>query len=318
VDNKAAANLLRMSASKLRNIYSEKMDPLLYEHVSVKLRSISSKSVENSALRNNFQIEGAKDFWKLIDSLLDEHVSITKEHILAASKTTDLNYEYLRQIYPDIDNLIQESIPDIQTYTEKFYSAGKTAGFTDMGVKAFTGAADTNAMFHLTNYNFGLIRKLTDDLADGVRREVWQGVARDRGMKEIAKRIEKVKDLQPITHGKRTWTIAERAKLQAITESSRARHQGIYMSYADYGVEEFNLLNSGGNVCKFCKNRAASGPYKINDKIAWPPLHPVCACFTEPVANPGQVVKDPSSPDEYLDMVTGEMFPVNKALSFSI
>lgn len=276
-------------------------------------------SVENSALRNNFQIEGSKEFWKLIDSLLDEHVTLTKEHILDAGKTSNLNYAYLRQIYPDIDNIIQESIPDIKTYTEKFYTAGKNAGFSQMGVESFLGAADTNAMFHLTNYNFGLIRKLTDDLADGVRREVWQGVARDRGMKEIARRIEKVKDLQPITHGKRTWTIAERAKLQAITESSRARHQGINMSYANYGIEEFELVNTGWNkTCQFCKKSAREGPYKINDKIRWPPLHPLCACFTEPVANPGQVAEEAKDPESYLDMVTGEMFPVNKALAFAI
>nr|WP_319372462.1 hypothetical protein [uncultured Methanobacterium sp.] len=296
MDNKAAVDLLRTSASKLRN--------LAFNNVAIK------------EVSTDFQIAGAEEFWKLIDSLLDEQVTITQEHVLAASKNTDLNFEYLRQIYPDIDSIIQESVPDIRTYTEKFYSAGKTAGFSDMGVKAFTGAADTNAMFHLTNYNFELIRKLTDDLAAGVRQEVWQGVARDRGLKEIAKRIEKVPDLVPLQRGNRVWTIKERAKLQAHTESTRARHQGIYMSFKEYGVTKQDLINTPWErLCKLCKARAAKNPWNIEDPKGWSPIHVTCYCSNIAAEDPAEKASDP---DEFLNMVTGEMQPINKALVFAI
>jgi len=296
VDRKAAANLLRMSASKLRN--------LTFNNVAIK------------EVSTDFQIQGATEFWKLIDSLLDKQVTISKEHVLAASKNTDLNFEYLRQIYPDIDNIIQEAVPDIRTYTEKFYAAGKNAGFSDMGVKAFTGAADTNAMFHLTNYNFELIRKLTDDLASGVRQEVWQGVARDRGMKEIAKRIEKVPDLVPLQRGNRVWTIAERAKLQAHTESTRARHQGLYMSFKQYGVTKYDLVNTPWErLCKLCKARAAKNPYDIDDLTGWAPIHVLCYCSNIAAEDPAEKASDP---DEFLNMVSGEMETVNKNLVFAI
>ncbi len=296
MDPKATANLLRMSATKLRN--------LSFNQVAVK------------EVGSDFQIAGAKEFWKLIDSLLDEHVTITKEHVLTASKNTDLNLEYLRRIYPEIDNIIQEAVPDIRTYTEKFYNAGKSAGFTDMGVTAFTGAADTNAMFHLTNYNFELIRKLTDDLAAGVRREVWQGVARDRGLKEIARRIEKVPDLVPLQRGGRVWTIKERAMLQAHTESTRARHQGLYMSFKQYDVTHYELVNTPWErLCKLCKARAAKNPYEIDDLTGWAPIHVRCYCSNIAAADPAE---KPSDPDEFLNMVTGELESVNKNLVFAI
>lgn len=296
MDNKSAASLLRMSAMKLRN--------LAFNNAAIK------------EVSTDFQIKGAEEFWKLINNLLAEHVTISKEHVLAASKNTDLNFEYLRKIYPDIDNIIQEAVPDIRTYTEKFYTAGKTAGFSDMGVKAFVGASDTNAMYHLTNYNFELIRKLTDDLAAGVRREVWQGVARDRGLKEIAKRIEKVPDLVPLQRGKRVWTIAERAKLQAHTESTRARHQGLYMSFKQYDVTHYELVNTPWErLCKLCKARAAKNPYPIDDLTGWSPIHVLCYCSNIAASDPAEKASDPN---EFLNMVTGEMEQVNKNLVFAI
>jgi len=281
-----------------------------------KLRNLSFNNVAIKEVSTDFKIAGAEEFWKLIDSLLDEHVTITKKHVLAAKKNTSLNFEYLRQIYPEIDNIIQEAVPDIRTYTEKFYAAGKKAGFTDMGVKAFTGAADTNAMYHLTNYNFELIRNLTDDLAAGVRQEVWQGVARDRGLKEIAKRIEKVPDLVPLRRGNRVWTIKERAMLQAHTESTRARHQGIYMSFKNYGVTKQELVNTlWERLCKLCKSRASENPYDIEDPDGWAPIHVTCYCSNIAAEDPAEKASDP---DEFMNMVTGQVEQVNKNLVFGI
>lgn len=304
MDRKAAANLLRMSASKIRQLNY----PNYPNNIPV---PISIKNVDT-----NFVVEGAESFWKLIDSLLNQQITINKEHILEASKVSELKLDYLRQIYPDVEDIIQETVPDIETYTKKFYSAGKEAGITNLGVKAFTGASDTNALFHLTNYNYELIRQLTDDLASGVRQEVWQGVARDRGLKEIAKRIEKVQDLVPLRRGKRVWSIADRAKLIAHTESSRARHQGLYMTFKQYDVAYYDLVNTPWKrLCADCKALAENNPYPIDDLTAWAPIHVKCHCGNIAAADPAEKASDP---DEFMNMVTGEMEPVSKDLVFAI
>ena len=296
MDRKATANLLRMSASKLRNLT---------------LSNVAIKEVST-----DFVIEGSNEFWKLIDSLINQHITITKDHILEASKNSELKLEYLRQIYPDINDIIHDATPDIQSYSEKFYNAGKKAGFDELGVKAFTGASDTNALFHLTNYNYDLIRNLTDDLARGVRQEIWQGVARDRGLKEIARRIEKVPDLQPLQNGRRTWSVAERAKLIAHTESSRGRHQGLYMSFKQYDVTHYDLVNTPWKrLCPDCKSLAAGNPYEIDDLTAWAPIHVLCHCSNIAASDPAEKAKDP---DEFMNMVTGELESVNKNLVFAI
>ncbi|MGB9979388.1 phage minor head protein [Methanobacterium sp.] len=262
-----------------------------------------------------FQVEDASEFWKLIDSLISQNVELNAEHV-AAAKVKDLqNYNFLYEIAPDLNKIIQDAIPDIESFTKQFYDAGKAQGFKDLDVKTFAGASDTNALFHLTNYNYDLIRNVNSDIVRDVRQRVWQGIARDQSPKEIARRIEKI-PLEPIQAGNRMLSPAERSKLIAHTESSRGRHQGIYMSYKQYDVSSYDLVNTPWKkLCNLCKSLAANNPYKIDDLSGWPPIHPVCHCGTAAASDPSDVASDPSS---FMSFVTGESEKVNSNLVLSM
>lgn len=268
-----------------------------------------------NSINADFQVAGAEEFWKLIDSLINQNVELNAEHVAAASQKDLLNYNFLYEIAPDLNKIIQDAVPDIETFTKQFYDAGKEQGFNDLDVKAFTGATDTNALFNLTNYNYDLIKNVNDDIVRGVRQRVWQGVARGRSNKEIERQIKKL-PLQPIPAGNRMLSSAERSKLIAHTESSRGRHQGIYMSYKQYDVSHYNLENTPWKrLCNRCKSLAAKNPYKIDDLTGWPPIHPLCHCGTSAASDPADSAVDPVS---YMDFVTGESVKVNPDLVLSI
>jgi hypothetical protein len=264
-----------------------------------------------NSIDTNFQVEGASEFWKLIDSLIEQNVTLNSEHVKAATLKDLQNYNYLYDIAPDLNQIIQDAVPDIESFTQQFYDAGKASGFDELAVKSFTGAADTNALFNLTNYNYDLIRNVNDDIVRGVRQEIWQGVARDRSPVEISKRINKL-PLQPIQAGNRMLSPAERSKLIAHTESSRGRHQGVYMSYKQYDVSHYDLVNTPWKkLCNICRSLARKNPYKLDDLTAWPPIHPLCHCGTSASSEPSDKASDPK---EYMDFVTGESIKVNSNL----
>lgn len=264
-----------------------------------------------NSIDTNFQVAGAEEFWKLIDSLINQNVELHAEHV-AAAKAKDLqNYNFLYDIAPDLNKIIQDAIPDIESFTKQFYDAGKAQGFSDLDVKAFTGVSDTNALFHLTNYNYDLIRNVNEDIVRGVRQRVWQGVARGRSNKEIERQIKKL-PLEPISAGNRMLSPAERSKLIAHTESTRGRHQGIYMSYKQYNVSHYDLVNTPWKrLCNKCRARAKDNPYKIDDLTGWPPIHVLCHCGVNATSDPSET---PEDPNEYLNFVTKEIEPVNKDL----
>jgi hypothetical protein len=264
-----------------------------------------------NSIDTNFQVAGAEEFWKLIDSLINQNVELHAEHV-AAAKAKDLqNYNFLYDIAPDLNKIIQDAIPDIEAFTKQFYDVGKAQGFSDLDVKAFTGASDTNALFSLTNYNYDLIRNVNDDIVRGVRQRVWQGVMRGRSNKEIERQIKKL-PLEPIPAGNRMLSPVERSKLIAHTESSRGRHQGIYMSYKQYDVSHYDLVNTPWKkLCQLCKSLAAKNPYKIDDLTGWPPIHPLCHCGTSAAEDPSGVASDPVS---FMDFVSGESVKVNSDL----
>ena len=60
------------------------------------------------------------------------------------------------------------------------------------------------------------------------------------------------------------------------TERARARGYGTLQSYANYGVEYYNLITRGKKACGICIDLEKNGPYHITDPTAYIPIHPNC------------------------------------------
>ncbi len=108
----------------------------------------------------------------------------------------------------------------------------------------------------------------------------------DTTRNEIAKILE-----QGIRNGDSATTITDaidkirknryRSRLIAITESNRAMTQASIDSYANAGVEMFDLITAR-DPCPICASIAASNPHPLTSGDQ-PPLHPACRCSAAPV-----------------------------------
>lgn len=276
------------------------------------LEDLILNSVEEGGISSSFSVTGAEEFWKLIDELLNQHIVITSDLIKEADKIELQRLDFLRESYKQVEDMIWDSAPDVNKFTQQFYEIGKQNGFDNMKVASFTGAADTNALYHLSNYNFDLIKNMNMDLRMEIRQRVWQGVARDQSPAQIARRIEKL-PIEPIRAGKRTLKPADRAKMIAHTESVRARAQGQLISMKQYGIEYKEIITKPG-ACPICKGIRNDNPYPIDDDTN-PPFHPLCRCGMIAASAP---LSNPSDPSSYPDLVSGEMVKVNPDLVFAI
>lgn len=259
------------------------------------------------------QILGMREFQDLIKSILDQQININIDLVKEANKLELLRTDFLDQV--NTDKLLKNNYDNVKDYTKQFYDIGKEKGFSQLQVKEFVSQVDTHALFNLTNYNFGLIKNVSDDVTRQIRKEVWQGVSRDESVVQIAERIKKT-GIEPIeTINGRKITVDQRASMIARTESTRARNQGLINSYLQYGIGSFNsvVVRTAG-TCNDCLDIEAKGPYDIkkdSDKI--PPHHTRCNCHPEPAEEPNSEPKDPNS---FPDLVSGENVNVNPNINF--
>jgi len=240
----------------------------------------------------------SEEFYNLINGLMNQQVEISVNYLKEAEANDIQKADFLMAIEPKMDKIIYTNAKTIGGYVKSFYDLGKTTGFKDMEVKAFTSQVDTNALFRLTQYNFGLVRQLSSDVKESIRTEVWNGVANDLGIKKIAANLETV-GIKPLQSGKRTYSMVERAQMIAKTEAPRARNQGLEVSFRQYGVTMWDAVN-GPNACPECEELAANGPYPIeNPPEGFPPWHTNCEDIIVAAEDPQTKAEDPA---QYYDM----------------
>lgn len=304
----AGINYVPVPEGRVDEITTRMLNNLITEDLILNSTNLD----EIKGVSNQFSVDGAEEFWKLIDNLLDQHIILTADLIREANLIELGRLDYLRDSYKQFDDLIYNASPDINKYTQRFYDIGKQDAAGKMKVSAFMGTVDTNALYHLSNYNFDLIKNMNMDLRMEVRQRVWQGVARDQSPSQIARRIEKL-PLEPVKAGKRMITPKARAKMIAHTESVRARTQGQLISFKQYGIRFKEIVTKPG-ACPICKAIRADNPYPIDDDTN-PPFHPFCRCGVIPVDDP---LDKPENIKDYPDLVSGETVPVNPDLIFNI
>ena len=265
------------------------------------------------ATGNGLNLAKSKAFRDLITSLMTQQVELTAEHVAEAKLAQVADVQFMRVIEPELDKIIYSKATTIAGYVKTFYDVGKAKGFSDMAVRQFTSNADTHAMYTLSNYNFGLVKNLSNDLREGIRREVWEGVARGEGITTIA---DKLLDhpLDNLQVSNRLIPASVRADMIAKTESVRAANQGLIMSFTQYGVTKVDVFN-GPDPCDDCKEYAENGPYDIdNIPDGGPPFHPNCEDTLLPASDPQSKPSDPAS---YFDVITGEDVNVPTGLVIS-
>ena len=228
-----------------------------------------------------------------IMSGLDEQLRIAGEW-LASPEAAELAGATQQQIdaffnnsgiRDQIDSLIEYNAQDSEEFIENFYKAGAALGYENIRQLLAYTIADKEALYHLKEYNFDLIRSLNEGLREGIREVMFTGVAGGEGYNVSMRRLREL-PLQPLTYeyvrnGKKikvTMSPRARAEMIARTEAARAHTTGTLQAYSNYGINDVDLITVCDRVvCNMCLDLEASNPHPINSPEL-PPVHPNCRC----------------------------------------
>lgn len=174
------------------------------------------------------------------------------------------------------DEITQSAASSADEYVEQFYDIGRRAGYREIGqVLAYT-AADKEALFHLKNYNFDLIKSLSADTRQSLRVALTESLAQGKDSAATARMIIDT-PLQPIPGS--NVSVRTRARMIARTEHARALNNGTLQAYGNLGVEQVEIITAGDKrVCSYCLELEAKNPYALGKAAGLLPAHPNCRC----------------------------------------
>ena len=153
---------------------------------------------------------------------------------------------------------------------------------------------DKLALSFVTDYNFGLIQRIDNDVRNEIKNKIISGFIAGEHPYEIAPKILNITSEK--LEGS-IFTPKQRATMIARTEVSRVQNTGILQSYVNEGYTEVKILTAeDSNVCTTCLKYAFE--FNENDKIIFdnrgnervhniiklikgglfPPFHPLCRC----------------------------------------
>ena len=192
-------------------------------------------------------------------------------------------------IQEELRTIINSNVRDSEGLIQKFYQVGSHLGYGDLHKKVAYTVADQEALYHVTQYNFELIRDLNTTLFEGIQETLFNAVAAGQGADETMRDILSlgVKPL-PIKNddGEVVRMISSRARARMIarTEHARAVNTGTLQAYSNYGVDKVEIITVGdSNVCDDCIDLEDNNPYTLEEAMNLLPVHPNCRCSYGPV-----------------------------------
>ncbi|MDO5849291.1 MAG: phage minor head protein [Methanobrevibacter sp.] len=223
-------------------------------------------------------LEYSRHLMRMIDSTLSKYSqwinsNEAKQYFYNSVKLTE---EVFEVIDDELDEIILDTCLSANEIIERMYRVGESRGYRDIRqARVFNDATKLSLKF-LQDYNFDLIKRLSDDLRGSVRHHIFRGVAEGQSVYEVAKAIGE-SGLKPLPG--MTLSAVQRAKMIARTEVGRAMLTGTLQAYENYGVEQVEVLTAGDtNVCTICQQAEKNNPYDINDTDNLPLFHPNCRC----------------------------------------
>lgn len=247
----------------------------LHSHHHDYTKSIRMTSKENDLYTSiletiNKQMKTADDWLK------------TKEAEQYFYEQTQLKANFFNDIENEMSTILNTDAKNYNDHFEKLYNAGATAGYKQLFQTPLWTEADKRAMFYVQNYGFDRIRNLSEECKTSVREEIWRGVAEGESMDKVARKIRDI-PLTPLTNS--SLSPSDRARMIAITETSRAVNAGTIQSYSNYGLDQVDILTVGEEACEECADLESQNPWPIQEATGLIPAHPLCRCTFAPHAS---------------------------------
>lgn len=247
---------------------------------------------------------------------LDRQLSQTIEWLQSEEgrKFYNERAEYLEWLWSQydldsqLDSVINYNASSCDEFMDNFYHSGALIGYQQMkrGL-AFTPADEKTLNFiRLTDY--GYVKNLNNDMKDTIKKTVFEDIAQGNSYQKTITKIRKL-PLTPVANGKISPDV--RARMIVRTERARARSYGTLQSFANYGVEYYELITRGKRACTICLDLEANNPYRITDPTAYVPIHPNCICNLAPHIPDGETLSSTplESPVSIADYIDYTMLP---------
>lgn len=203
-----------------------------------------------------------------------------------------------------LDSIINYNASSCDTFMDNFYHAGAAIGYQQLKRGLAYTPADEKTLNFIRLTDYGFIKKLNSDMKDSIRKTIFEDIAQGNSYQKTINKVRKL-PLEPVAEGKLSPDV--RARMIARTERGRARGFGTLQSYANYGVEYYDLITRGPRACTICLDLEANNPYPLSDSRAYVPIHPNCICSNGPHIPAGETlsstpVEFPVSIADYVDI----------------
>lgn len=203
-----------------------------------------------------------------------------------------------------LDSIINYNASSCDTFMDNFYHAGAAIGYQQLKRGLAYTPADEKTLNFIRLTDYGFIKKLNSDMKDSIRKTIFEDIALGNSYQKTINKVRKL-PLEPVAEGKLSPDV--RARMIARTERGRARGFGTLQSYANYGVEYYDLITRGPRACTICLDLEDNNPYPLSDSRAYVPIHPNCICSNGPHIPAGETlsstpVEFPVSIADYVDI----------------
>lgn len=249
------------------------------------------------------ELQYYNDLTRLFDKIISHHIDW-----LDSSEARKVFYEeiqnreeYFNTIDKDLDDIIQDTSLSADRIIEKVYRKGLNYGYKDINRLPVFNDACKYGLKATQEYNFELIKNVSDDLKDSIRHHIFRGIAEGQSIHEVARAITD-SGLKPI-EGK-TLSAYQRASLIARTEIARSMTTGRLQSYANYGVKKVKILTAGDDdVCPICR-KAEKKIYSLEEASNLIPFHPACRCSIISHIGHEKIPEKPINSPEIMDLIS--------------
>ena len=243
---------------------------------------------------------------------LDRQLAQTVEWLQSSEAREFYNEraEYLEWLWSQydlenqLDNVINYNASSCDIFMDNFYHSGALIGYQQLKRGLAYTPADEKTLNTIRLTDYGFIKNLNNDLKDSIRRTIFEDVAQGKSYQKTITKIRRL-PLEPVANGRLSPDV--RARMIARTERARARGYGTLQSYANYGVEYYDLIPRSKGACNICLDLAKGNPYKLTDPTAYIPIHPNCICSIGPHIPDGETLSStpvdfPVSIADYVDL----------------
>ena len=203
-----------------------------------------------------------------------------------------------------LDGVINYNASSCDEFMDNFYHSGAKIGYEQLKRGLCFTPADEQSLNFIRSNNYQYVKKLNNDVANEIRNTIFTDIAEGNSYQKTIKKLRKL-PLEPVADGRISPDV--RARMIARTERARARNFGTLQAYADYGVEEFDVITAGDSrVCNICISIEEGNPYRIGDSRGYPPFHVHCRCGVAPHIGDKPLsntpVDFPTSISDYVDI----------------